>query len=1267
MDGLSVAASIVAVIQATQLVIGILKGVSEGADGLNERSRLAREAINLLGYLTTLENLIAFCEADSIQYRTIEALTIAGGPLEQYKRTCERLQHKLRPVNGSGKVVRVLTWCLDKEEFAAILGQIERLKSSVQFAINVDNIQISSSIKADTSFVKNGVNLLQDNVGTVKNSIRLVQDNVEIVKISTGDVKDEIQLVKQSVGIANTGINHVGKGIGVLQTDVSAVKDSINIAVGDVSTLKGSVEDEMQARWRKELLNRICSTDYSDEHFDHLQRHELGTGEWFLTDPKFTAWITASRVEHRTLLCTGNPGAGKTILAAISVEHLRRMVHTVQTPVLHIYCNYKRQEEQSGLHMISSLLRQLLAIQTSIPEQVERLFNCAARPSYKDINESLQSMTRSCTPIFIIIDALDECRAEARSQLLASLSELRKLDCVQILATTRHGVPGIDSFFVNNTSIEITASNHDIERFARGRFHSFPETVQNNLNLQNQIVLAVLDASEGIFLVAKLHMESLESKETVRQIKVALQSLRKNVNAYEAAYDATMERINRQNSERRAYAKKILSWLVCAQNHLSIDAIQLALAVEIGDKEIDVDNILPAKQILSFCAGLVIIEPHGRIVRLVHFTTQEYLSTHQSKWLPGAEKYLTRTCWAYLSMGIWKTPTRTSLNVVNSVDENGLLALYMANYWNFHFSEARKNTTDDLLGEEYFPEAAFLQSSQGVLSVYRLLGMYIWDKESEPSGTSAAHILARLGLLEMLKFWVKGRDESSWLNNKCCYGLTPLQSAAHGGHKDVVDWLLSFQNLEPDVKCPNGSTALTIACECGHSNVVASLLAYGTIDVNATTKSGETPLMKAVRKGHSDVFQLLMANDEVDVDARDSTGISVLYSACTFGNTEMVNSLLARKVETIDALCLTWDSDEFANRTALAAAAANGHLAIVQSLLKVNANIEIGDHSPLSWASQHCEVEVMKLLLEHGASIGSKDRYGQTPLQRVIAFQRENSRSEDVEAMENTINLLIQYSPDLTEASGMSVSGLFNAAITYGNNTALKILLQKFPLGQARKGSLLFDAIERNGRKWFADQNQQAMETTRLLLSAGAPVDTRDARGRTPLLCAVQDLRHDTCQDDIMCVLLAKGADMEAADNNGVSALNYFEDRLKANGRLSRRKSLLYSILCRWKTNNSESQISLLTPEDESKYGEDVWDYLHDSENSGYESEGEENRDSTDDEDEQQVKKKRILKAEDQCHQDITPNSTWLEEVTRVSRKRPKLTSSLTMSKKRQR
>ncbi|KAJ7659529.1 hypothetical protein B0H17DRAFT_954642, partial [Mycena rosella] len=117
----------------------------------------------------------------------------------------------------------------------------------------------------------------------------------------------------------------------------------------------------------------------------------------------------------------------------------------------------------------------------------------------------------------------------------------------------------------------------------------------------------------------------------------------------EHTYDEAMERIDRQSEDDRNIARLILIWISNAKRLLSISELQEALAVEPGDTTFDSDNILDVDIMLSVCAGLVTVDQTDHIVRLVHYTAQQYLDSVQASRFPQAQVDITTTCLAYLS------------------------------------------------------------------------------------------------------------------------------------------------------------------------------------------------------------------------------------------------------------------------------------------------------------------------------------------------------------------------------------------------------------------------------------------------------------------------------------------------------------------------------------------------------------------------------------------------------------------------------------------
>ena len=58
--------------------------------------------------------------------------------------------------------------------------------------------------------------------------------------------------------------------------------------------------------------------------------------------------------------------------------------------------------------------------------------------------------------------------------------------------------------------------------------------------------------------------------------------------------------------------------------------------MEIGESALD-EEILPGiEDIVSVCAGLVTVGQESNIIRLFHYTTQEYFERNQITWFPNA-------------------------------------------------------------------------------------------------------------------------------------------------------------------------------------------------------------------------------------------------------------------------------------------------------------------------------------------------------------------------------------------------------------------------------------------------------------------------------------------------------------------------------------------------------------------------------------------------------------------------------------------------------
>jgi hypothetical protein len=116
------------------------------------------------------------------------------------------------------------------------------------------------------------------------------------------------------------------------------------------------------------------------------------------------------------------------------------------------------------------------------------------------------------------------------------------------------------------------------------------------------------------FLLAQLHINSLEGKHTPAAVESALKNMSSEVLR---TYDVAMERIRQQNEGDKELAERVLSWITFTLRPLTVVELQHALAVVPGMKKMDPSCIAFEESLTSVCVGLVIIEKESQIIRLI--------------------------------------------------------------------------------------------------------------------------------------------------------------------------------------------------------------------------------------------------------------------------------------------------------------------------------------------------------------------------------------------------------------------------------------------------------------------------------------------------------------------------------------------------------------------------------------------------------------------------------------------------------------------------
>ncbi|KAF2186071.1 hypothetical protein K469DRAFT_707252 [Zopfia rhizophila CBS 207.26] len=613
-----------------------------------------------------------------------------------------------------------------------------------------------------------------------------------------------------------------------------AIKDDTHAIKSNTQTIKSdlnSVRTHGDNAEHRRLLEWISSTDYPAQQSDIIKRRQEGTGQWFLAAPQVATWLSEPQA---TLFCPGIPGAGKTMVAAIAIDYLLESVQSSSHGVAYVFCNYKAQEEQDASRMLAAILKQLVQARPSLVGPVERLHKQHAdrgtRPSPDEVFSALRDVLAHYSAVHIVVDALDECQDSdsTRRQFLAKLCDLQAGRDVRLMATSRF-IPEIVDWFNEALKLEVQASKEDVKRFVAGQICRLPRCIQRDPALQEIVQEKIVEAVDGMFLLARLHTDSLLDKRTVKDVKSTLAKLCKGLAALDEAYEEAIQRIEGQLSGDYERAKKVPSWITYAKRPLTTTEMCCALAVEPGEAELDPENMPDVEDLLSVCAGLVVVDQESAVIRLVHYTTQEYFERIRDEWDPGAQLHIACTCLTYLSFSIFKTGSCSSDEEFQERLQESQFLDYAAKHWGEHAA-----TVEDQICEL---ACSFLSHSESVSCAVQVLSRptyrYRHYSQDYPKDSTGLHLTARFGLLVVLETLLPSqeRETALALERRDSYNQAVLYLAAEHGHQKIVKLLL---DKGADANAQGGvyGNALQAASFRGHEQVVKLLLDKGA-DVGA--------------------------------------------------------------------------------------------------------------------------------------------------------------------------------------------------------------------------------------------------------------------------------------------------------------------------------------------------------------------------------------------------------------------------------------------------
>jgi uncharacterized protein len=413
-------------------------------------------------------------------------------------------------------------------------------------------------------------------------------------------------------------------------------------------------------------------------------------------------------------------------------------------------------------------------------------------------------------------------------------------------------------------------------------------------------------------------------------------------------------------------------------------------------------------------------------------------------------------------------------------------------------------------------------------------------------------------------------------------GSTPLQWAVY---KNDIAEARRLLKAGADVSLANtyGATPMTLAAEVANADMLKLLLEVGA-NVDSPNPEGQTALMAVARTGNVDAARLLLDHGAT-VDAREKWGgQTALMWASARRHPEMMQLLISKGAD-VNAASIDRDyqrhvtaegrpkSLDSGGLTPLLYAARENCLACVDVLLKNKADIDLPDPdgvSPLLLAIMNANWDLAKQLILAGADVNHWDMFGEAPLLTAVDLRtRVDGGRASIDPINKTkgleiVSLLIERGADLNMQLFFKPAHLRGAGgggdvrngaatstrgstplIRAANNADLevvKILLEHgadATLYMADRQTPIHAAIA--GRA----SEPQALELIGILRKAGTDVNVvalinheEEVRGGSALHYAVRKR-----QKDVIKLLASMGIDMNAVDQDGLTALDYTQSR----------------------------------------------------------------------------------------------------------------------------
>ncbi|KAL2075301.1 hypothetical protein VTL71DRAFT_244 [Oculimacula yallundae] len=505
----------------------------------------------------------------------------------------------------------------------------------------------------------------------------------------------------------------------------------------NLTTLKREVE---QAQ-RDEIVSRarawLSPPDFAQDYEKALVAREEDTAEWLFDDPMVESWkkstftySTQGRFEQECLWVQGNPGYGKTVLAANAMSELKSEIESTWSPsstallpdVLYFFFRSGISTMNSSAAAHRALLAQILqthrkdnAVLDQFMFAIEDTSSGQMIATEEEMNELLRVYTKySGRECFIVLDGIDEC--SENENLIQSLLRLKQDSEVRMMLFSRPDVAALVRTVSTEQQLLISRkTSADIEVYLNRKIAllQHERLLPANANT-SQLVGHLLTGADGMFLWARLMVSYLKCSALTRSQRVAVIEHVILPEGLEAMYDRIGDLIGQGYQIEQNLARRVIIWLTFTERRLTARELQGAIVSspdrqnvteDVEDIEEDLEEF--TKMVVMTCRGLIEterlrspVDGHmSTFFRFIHLSAFEYFTGQEGRsksvfsptaW--DAHIEITCVCLYFLTFGLPAQPLSKELGsnaTMNDLSSAFPFCNYAALHWTGHLEATR--------------------------------------------------------------------------------------------------------------------------------------------------------------------------------------------------------------------------------------------------------------------------------------------------------------------------------------------------------------------------------------------------------------------------------------------------------------------------------------------------------------------------------------------------------------------------------------------------